>query len=219
MKKMVLLTALLVSQLLHATECCPEWAFMLKQGYFYPSSGTLRQQFHNSGSRGGYFIEGALRYRCWCGLFAELNSSYFAHKGRSIVCSIATPTCPAGCTTCGDCFKFKLPALGFGLKYFFTLDQCQCLEPFLGIGMKTFFVRVYNNSPYIPQHQKINDIGGVFSAGLLCHFCTYGLAEFFIDYQCKTVEVDCCNNCSCPSACYPLNIGGVIAGIGLGLQW
>lgn len=219
MRKIALLFCLGISQSLNTAVDQSTCMFVLKQGYFHPSSNMLRQQFKQSLSTGVYSVEGDIRYRCWRRLYAELNGSYFAHKGHAIVCNIPTPSCPATSAPCGECFKFKLPALGIGLKYFFELPCSPRIEPFIGIGMKAFFVRIHNNSAYVTRNEKINTVGGVFNVGLLCHFCTRGLLEIFVDYQHKKINPASTHTCNCPSVRYTLNISGVTAGIGIGLQW
>ena len=39
------------------------WMLALKQGYFIPQDKTLRSIFDGCGSKGGYFVEGAVRYK------------------------------------------------------------------------------------------------------------------------------------------------------------
>lgn len=129
------------------------------------------------GHSGGYFVEGAARYRLIKGLFLEANGSYFKGNGRSLVTKLSSTTfsstgavssqvpvsantgcfsscCDNSCckdTCCsnefGEKFTYKLPTFGLGLKYFH--DFCHdCWNIFAGAGMKVFFVRTNAESSY-----------------------------------------------------------------------
>jgi hypothetical protein len=189
--------------------------FSLKQGYFVPQDKNLRNIFDCHGSKGGYFIEGALRYNVWDCLYLELNSSYFSHKGRASVttisCNDSSENC---CEGCGECVKFKMPTLGFGVKYFYWFHDC--ISFFVGGGLKAFFVRIKNDSPYVQRCNNKNELGGFLHTGFM--FDVYkGLSiELFADYFGTRLERPCTD---ISSITYRLNVGGFAGGLGIGYSF
>lgn len=209
---------------------CYDWAVELKQGYFYPQDRYLRDMFKFRGSKGGYMVEGAARWRFWRGFNLELNGSYFSRQGCALVtsltstgtncscnpcgvsCNSCNVTCNANCcSSCdcnyraGECVKYKLGTAGLSLKYYFELCQHDWLVPYLGAGAKLFLVRINNCSPYVCPCEHYRKVGGVVHAGLLCRICSGFFADIFMDYLGKSINYgNCCNNScnvSCNSCC------------------
>lgn len=186
------------------------WMASVKQGYFIPQEKTLRDTFKCCGSRGGYFIEGALRYNVWNCLYLELNGSYFGRKGRAVVTTIASDdsanTC---CKSCGESVHFKMPTVGLGLKYFYWFHDC--ISFFAGGGIKGFFVRIKNDSPYVPSCDNQNAVGGFIHTGLLFDLYKGLSIELFADYLGSRLK--------CPrstaSINYKLDISGFAGGLGI----
>lgn len=212
------------------------WAFTLKNGYFYPQECVLREIFDCCGGKGGYWIEGALRYRFWKGLNAEVSGSYFKHDGIAL----------CGC----ECTEVKIPTLGLGLKYF-----CECherVEVFVGAGLRVFFYRERNCSQYVCQRVDETTVGGMVNFGVEFNVYKGFFIDLFADYNFKKLSPDgcnnnnnCCNSCStscfsgnscgtctpccspccspcgncCPSCCYKIHIGGFVGGVGIGYKF
>lgn len=220
------------------------WALTLKNGYFYPQECILREIFDRCGGKGGYWVEGAFRYRFWKGLNAEVSGSYFKHDGIAL----------CGC----ECTEVKIPTLGLGLKYF-----CECherVEIFVGAGLRVFFYRERNCSPYVCQCVDETTVGGMVNVGVEFNVYKGFFIDLFADYNFKKLCPDCCNNCCgpcgtsccgsscetcctpccspcgtccnpcgtscgspcgmcCPSCCYEIHVGGFVGGIGIGYKF
>ena len=207
-------------------ECCPQyncekkdrdWAITFKNGFFYPQDKTFRCIFDRCGSKGGYWPELALRYNCWKGMNVEASGSYFSREGRML----------GG----NECTKVKLPTLGLGLKYFMRdMDYCGCdwrdrWSFFLGAGLRLFFYREENASPFILSCIKKTTVGGMVNAGFTVKACKRFFVDLFVDYNFKKLCLDCddvcvqtdnITGCCKPSYFCKLDLGGVVAGIGLG---
>jgi hypothetical protein len=214
----------------HCCDCdnertCRNWQLIFKQGYFLPHDKTLKCMFKNDCQHaGGYYLEGAARYRLCRGLFLDLSGSWFRHRGRSVVlaksitiknsseASAETMQPAAATPTYGEPFCFKLPTFGFGLKYFYDLC-CDCVNIFAGVGGKAYFLRVTSDYPGCCKCDKSNSVGGYVGGGLqYLPFCGFTL-EGFVDYNFKTISTKKSPNCSMPTC---LNVGGLVAGIGIG---
>lgn len=204
---------------------CHRFAVELKQGYFYPQDKLLRQMFKFRGSKGGYMVEGDLRWRFWKGFNLELNGSYFSHEGCSLVTSFASTDTTCGCnpsgsccnacsTTCntnscnpcdcnyraGECIKYRLGTIGLSLKYYFELCRHEWFVPYLGAGVKMFAINIKNGSSYVPACDRRRTAGGVVHGGFLFRFCRHFFADLFVDYLARSYK--CCDSCNtCSSAC------------------
>jgi len=190
-------------------------AFTLKNGFFYPQEKVLRNIFDRKGSKGGYWIEGAVRYNFWKGLNVEASGSYFKRTGYSLCCPVtcdstccSTNCCwptscntgcnTSGCTTCRcgcECTEVKIPTLGLGLKYFW--ECCDCCEPFIGAGLRVFFYREKNSSSYVVQCVNKTAVGGMINGGIEFDICNGFFIDLFVDYNFSKL------NNSCNSCCYP----------------
>lgn len=198
---------------------CANWQLIVKQGYFMPHDKWLKFMLNSYCRRtGGYFVEGALRYRLCDALFLELNGSWFKHEGRSIVQVLSTTINgvtrrPVSTNLClGEKLCYKLPTAGLGLKYFW--DICDdCLNIFGGAGFKAFFMRSTNCSQGCCTHESQNCLGGFVGGGIQFKpFCGF-ILEGFVDYLIKTLQPSKCNN-SCR-----VDLGGLVAGVGIGYQF
>jgi hypothetical protein len=236
-------------------------AFTLKNGYFYPQEKVLRNIFDRKGSKGGYWVEGALRYNFWKGLNIEASGSYFKRSGYALCCpvtcntnystSCCNTTCcnTTGCNTecntsrCGcECTEVRIPTVGLGLKYFW--DCCDWCQLFIGAGLRIFFYREKNSSPYVVPCVSKTTAGGMVNAGIEFDVYKGFFIDLFIDYNfsklnncCKACCYPCSSPCSssctsctsfcsttsccsyCPSCCFDINLGGVVGGIGLGYKF
>jgi len=198
------------------------WAITLKNGYFYPQDKTLRNIFCRCGNKGGYWVEGAIRYNMWKGLDIEASGSYFKKDGKAI-CS-------------NDCTTVRIPTFGLGLKYFFNLgdlgDDSKFLDKlsfFLGTGMRIFFYKEENCSCFVKKCVKETKVGGMVNVGFEYNLPKNFFLDLFFDYNFKEFKPccnDCCTNCCnsldgtcCPSCFDCLKIGGLVVGIGLGYKF
>ena len=213
MKKLILLLACLSVLPLCADE--HGWMVSLKQGYFIPQEKVLRDIFSCCGSKGGYFVEGALRYNVWDCLYLELNGSYFGRKGRAVI-STTTPDnscCKQSCG-CGEGVSFKMPTIGLGLKYYWWFHDCISL--FVGGGIKGFFVKIKNDSLYVPRCDNKNAVGGFVHTGLLFDVYKGLFIELFADYLGTRLKCPCADTSSIQ---YKLNVGGFAGGLGIGYKF
>jgi len=205
----------------YSDACCEEtdrgWAITIKNGCFYPQDKTLRAIFDCCGSKGGYWLEGAVRYNFWKKMNLEASGSFFKKEGKAL---------------CSDvCTKVKLPTLGLGLKYFFRdMDYCGCDWRdrwlfFLGAGLRVFFYKEENASPYVLRCIKKTTVGGMVNAGFTVMARKHFFIDLFADYNFKKLCLDCddvcvqtdnITGCCKPSYFCKLDLGGVVAGIGLG---
>jgi outer membrane protein W len=143
----------------------------------------------------------------------EASGSYFSKDGKAL-CS-------------NECTNVKIPTFGLGLKYFFYgknynnesnfLDK---ISFFVGAGLKTFFYRENNKSPFVAQCVKKTTVGGMVNLGLEYTTKKNFFIDLFFDYNFKKLK-PCCNN-SCnecePSCRFDIDLGGLVAGIGLGYK-
>jgi len=223
------------------------WAVTLKNGYFYPQDCNLRNIFCRCGNKGGYWVEGALRYNMWKGLDIEASGSYFKKDGKAL---------------CGnDCTTVRIPTFGLGLKYFFNLGDIKNSDSkfldklyfFLGAGMRIFFYKEKNCSCYVQQCVKETKVGGMVNVGFEYDLPKNFFLDLFFDYNFKEFKpccndcccnnscctpccsssccntccnTNCCNNCcnsidgsSCPSCFDCLKIGGLVVGLGIGYKF
>jgi len=197
------------------------WAVTIKNGYFYPQDEVLRNIFCRCGGKGGYWIEGAVRYNLWKRLDIEASGSYFSKEGKALDGTTST--------------KVKIPTLGLGLKYFINFgslsNNSEILDKisfFVGAGIRIFFYREENGSDAIKRCYKKTTAGGMVNFGF--EFDVYkGLfADLFFDYNFKELKPCNCDNCRsynentgtcCPSSFADLHLGGLVAGIGLGYKF
>jgi hypothetical protein len=186
------------------------WIASLKQGYFIPQEKILRDIFNGHGSKGGYFIEGALRYNVWNCLYVELNGSYFEHKGRALVTTISSDNTYKNCSSCSECVDFKMPTVGLGLKYYWWFRND--ISFFLGGGLKGFFVHIKNDSLYVPHHDNQSSAGGFIHTGFLFNIHKGFSLELFADYLGSRIKCPWQTNTSLR---YKLNVSGFAGGIGL----
>jgi len=194
-----------------------DWAVTIKNGFFYPRDCVLRDIFCQCGSKGGYWIEGAVRYNLWKRLDIEASGSYFGKKGKAL----------CGC----ECTKVKIPTFGLGLKYFFNFGDLSDnsdwdkLSFFLGAGLRIFFYNEKNESCFVKRCYKETTVGGMVNFGFEYDVHEEIFLDLFFDYNFKKLKPCCNNNCCCtddlsgtccPSCFADLHIGGLVVGIGLG---
>jgi len=229
--------ALFCKEAKNADEEKERWAITFKNGYFYPQECTLREIFDRSGGKGGYWVEGAARCRFWKGMNVEASGSYFKRKGYAL---------------CGtECTEVKIPTLGLGLKYFFNCadfcddcsDCCKRFSLFLGAGLRVFFYRERNSSPFVIQCVDKTTVGGMVNFGIEVDIWKGLFLDLFVDYNFRKLSLgrgdfcnscgSCCNPCCtpctttssasfdscCPSCCFDIHVGGVVGGIGLGYKF
>jgi len=187
-------------------------ALTVKNGYFYPQEDVLRDIFDRNGSKGGYWVEGALRYNFWKGLNVEASGSYFKRKGYALCSPCSTTCCDTSCCctpcwTCTtnscnnccsscECTEVKIPTFGLGLKYFFECTKH--IEFFVGAGLRLFFYHEQNYSPYVQQCVDKTVPGGMVNAGIEFNVYKGFFIDIFADYNFGKLNLDCCNN-----SCYP----------------
>ena len=193
---------------------------MLKQGYFWSQEESLREMFDCSGGKGGYYVEGEYRYNIYRDFYLNVSAAYFGRSGCALVCP--TLCCDDDC--CEDCcsdncgkssFKLKMPMIGLGAKYFWELRDK--VDIFVGAGLRCFFLRIDNCSPYVPSCDSKNRVGGAVNAGVLVSPYKNFVMELFFDYLFGKVKCDCSSSCS--SIDYGLELGGPVVGLGLGVQF
>ena len=191
------------------------WMVSLKQGYFVPQEKVLRDIFSCSGSKGGYFVEGALRYNVWDELYLELNGSYFGRKGHALIIPTSTSgSCGQHSCGCGECVSVKIPTVGFVVKYYWWFRDY--VSAFLGGGIKGFFVKIHNDSPYVNQCDNKNAVGGFVHTGLLFDVYKGLFFELFADYLGTRLKCPCADTSSVQ---YKLNVGGFAGGVGIGYKF
>lgn len=203
-------------------ECCNCgcWGFTFKNGFFYPQDSLLRNIFNRCGRKGGYWVEGAMRYNFWRGLNVEVSGSYFKHRGIALCgddcCRIrcSSKSCTSCCSSsayttttstsstacqCGcECTQVKLPTVGVGLKYFF--DCCDCWSFFVGGGLRVFFYKERNYSPYVADVKK-NQVGAMVTAGVEFDLCHCVFLDIFVDYNYAKIKPCDKDRCSTDKCC------------------
>ncbi|MFC1841621.1 hypothetical protein ACFLYA_00955 [Candidatus Dependentiae bacterium] len=197
-----------------------DWAITIKNGYFHPRDKVLRCIFDRCGKKGGYWFEGAVRRNVWKRLDVEASGSYFRKEGKAL---------------CGtECTRVSIPTFGLGLKYFFSRRDCSCcidkFSFFVGTGLRVFFYKEKNGSPFVNPCFKKTTAGGMVNVGFEYDVREHFLINLFFDYNFKKLkpcDKNCCNqNCDpyrtgiltscCPSYFCNVDLGGFVFGIGLG---
>jgi hypothetical protein len=195
----------LISSVAMAHRDCGEksgWAILVKDGVFYPQESILRSIFERNGSNSVLnWFEGIVRYQ-FCRHWAlEASGSYAEHKGIAL---------------CGDeCTKVQLPTFGLGLKCFFGC--CDRIQFFLGAGLRLFCYREFDDSPYVAPCIKENVVGGMVNSGVEVTICRGFLIDIFLDYNFKQLKAKC-DPCY-PNPRCPIELGGLVAGLGIGYKF
>lgn len=136
------------------------WDFQARESYYYPTSSKVRKIYPNISE---FQLE--LSYQpcgnIWGGW---IEGGYVSKKGKSIGSDNHT--------------QLKLYPLSAGIKYLFV--SCKWTV-YIGAGLAYSFLRIKNDSPYVPKFSKANRVGGVGKIGFDYHigFLTLG---GFIDY-------------------------------------
>ena len=194
MKKFAFLLILFLPAFLKS-ECCitPEF----KASYYRFNSSVLRDIYGS----GGALIQGEINYKIWCNYYLFADVGYLKKSGKSLGCH--EDTC------------IRIVPISGGMKYRFCFNEC--LDFYLGAGLRYFNVNIHNDSDFVRRHVCANGVGGVFSGGLYYKFCNCLVFNPFIEYSCKCYGFNESNkDCACNIRRHDLDVSGFSFGAGIG---
>lgn len=182
MKKIIFFLLILFPSLHSA-----EWMTELRMGYFYPTSSIFREIYKSGGIEGEIEVlkDFENHWKAWG------NINYFRKNGHSIGLHDKT--------------TIDLIPITFGLKYQFL--ECNCISPYLGIGVGYTIANVKNHSDFVKKHVVKAAPGFVIKSGAYINLTNDILLDIFADYYYQEMHFYIPKN---------RNIGGLRIGLGLG---
>ena len=135
----------------------------VKVSYFYSTNADFKNIYSSGG--GLYRLETSLE--AYKNLYPFLSVGYFETSGHSQ--GQQSPT------------KLKMVPISPGLKYFFL--EKKKLRPYLGAGILTSYLHIYNDSPYVIKVQSKWGVGGLFQGGFIAYITRSFIIDGFIDYS------------------------------------
>lgn len=169
----------------------PLLLLQLRAGYFYPASPIMRNIYHHGGAE----LEAEAGLYLYRNVNAWVNFNYFHRHGRSFgLCNSTT---------------VNMYPLSFGLKYDIHLTDRVAL--YLGAGASCSFIGIRDNSPFGFHRSRNSNTrwGAVGKSGFLFHLTDHLFMDVFADgYYTRAKLVGTMHN-----------IGGLRAGVGLGVSF
>lgn len=175
------------------------WFLEFKLGYFYFQDKRARKIYDN----GGFIFRTEADYHFFDSLLLWLEGSYFAKNGPSLGFERLST-------------KFETGTITLGLKGIYSGKYCAFYG---GAGPRLFFLSVRNRSQYVKYRQHFVGIGGGITTGLLIFPWDRSLGYFdiFLDYALKSCHFSSDGKSSFVR--HKVAIGGLSAGLGLGLRF
>jgi hypothetical protein len=158
-----------------------------KAAYFNPTSSSFRSVYSGGGM---YSLEATAR--AWRQFYGWGSVGYFGRNGSSV--------------GLGNSAHIQMVPFGIGAKY---IACCDCIKPYIGLGMLVTYVNLHNDSPFVTHKQHKWGVGGIVKGGLLIDLPCCWFADLFADYNYTKVHF------SSGTA----NISGYSAGVGLGYKF
>lgn len=169
-----------------------EWSAEGRVGYYYPHSHLVRKIYS-----GG--IEGELQglgtfYNNWQ---AWVNVGYFSRRGRSLGLNDRT--------------DIRLLPVSLGMNY--TFLPCSCISPYFGLGVSYTTLTIDNHADINKNHLSKAATGLVLKSGIYADLPCNFFLDLYVDYYYQEVHLH---------SKYErrhIDIGGLIAGLGLGYHF
>ena len=202
MKKGVLSLLLLLSTVGNANLSNPI-IVEFRPNYFLPSSETLNDIYHTGGI--DYQLTGTIPLyqgptfwaRCFSAWWAV---DYFDKTGKS--------------EELGTLSHITMVPITLGLKYTRVKGR---LRPYLGLGMRYWFVNISNQTTSMMSKTNKNGIGGVGETGLLFFVHKYWTLDLFSSYSYKKFGPPTVTEPNIETT--TLQVGGWNFGGGIGFKW
>lgn len=170
-------------------------SFKGRVAYFYPQSHLLRDVYHHGGLEPQ--IEAAISVYNKLSVWA--NFSPFWRHGSSM--GLNTPT------------SIQIYPLSAGLKYGFQVAKRT--EFYLGVGPSFSWTILCDHSPYVQPRVVKTNWGVIGKSGIALHFDSGLFLDFFADYSYGKISPVVQEGVQSQS----VNIGGLSAGLGLGVDF
>lgn len=104
--------------------------------------------------------------------------------------------------------------LTLGMKYAYSRG---IWRPYVGVGMKYWFVNIHNHSKYVMKHTNVSGMGGVAEGGFLVFLGKYWNLDFYTSYSFKEFKAP--HSKSSNIEMTDLQVGGWNFGAGIGVKW
>lgn len=153
---------------------CTSSVIEARGAYMRPNSDRLRKIYGNAWFDFG--LEGS--YAFWKYFLAWIDAEYTFNYGETLGGNEPT--------------DISIFPLSFGLK---AALHYGCLQPYVGLGPKFFFVWVYNNSFILEQKENFSAVGGVAKFGTYFFPCDRIALSVFLDYSFARKTF---SSCTCP---------------------
>ncbi|MEI8365274.1 MAG: hypothetical protein WCF65_02550 [Parachlamydiaceae bacterium] len=183
-------------------ECIP-FTIDARLSYFWPESSSFRE-FYGNGTV-DYQLTGTIPVYQGCSfLLRGLNlwwaADYIENSGHS--------------QGLGNKTKIKMEPVTAGLKWVYPHSW---LRPYIGIGLKYYFLQVHNTSDFVKEHISRNGPGCIAETGIQIFSCNHIMGDLFLSYSFKQFGA--------PSNHLPnvtttgLDVSGINIGGGIGFQF
>lgn len=191
----IVFITLFTCSLVHGMEATIE----VRTAAFYHTSKQYRDIYGDWDP--SYQVEVSVSCNCCYALWA--NFSWFQSHGRSVSLNNCSSVIP--CTDCSgsDNTKAEVGNLSFGIKFPFCI--CECLLGYVGIGPSIGYIRI-NNDGFDDSSKYA--FGVIVKTGLNYYITQCLFLDLFVDYLYEPVHFDT-----------QIDIGGLMAGVGLGLRF
>jgi outer membrane protein W len=176
--------------------------------YFRPSSSLLRSIYGNAGVN--YQLTGtvALTSFFYENSYDSLNGvnfwwavDYFAKNGLSLgEDQVKT--------------SFSMVPVTAGLKY---IHPSKSLRPYIGLGLRYFFIQTSNNSEFVQKNINKSVLGGVVEGGVLFPLYKNFLLDIFAAYS--QAKLPAPSNAQSNVRTTSLQVGGLNAGVGVSYEF
>jgi hypothetical protein len=179
--------------------CEKKWYFEIKPGYFYFTDADMREFFGN----GGFTFRAETGCKIWGPLNVWVDGGYFQKDGRAIG---------------GDeKLEIKLASitLGFKLIHYFHPR----IAVYAGAGPRLVMMMMKNHSPFVRGDDNEIGIGGGFDAGVWLFPIPKWknvFLDLFADYSWKKMKIE---PDEISSDDFDVDVGGISAGLGLGVRF
>lgn len=166
-----------------------ETSLEFRTAAFLPTSNLFKKIYSDCGV--SYQLEASTHdmYR-----YVDLwsNFDWFSKKGKTD--GFSDPT------------RVNIGTFSLGIKFPYHLSKN--LKPYVGIGASFAGIWLKNNTPCTDENVSKVSVGGILKSGIYYYFLKNVFIDAFVDYSYQPVHFD--NN---------IDIGGVKAGLGLGVQF
>jgi opacity protein-like surface antigen len=171
------------------------FAFEARGGYFLPAAKAIRDVYKS----GGMEPEIEASARIYKDLRAWTNFNAFLRTGHSEGLNSFT--------------SIQIYPLSLGLKY--NIKLFNSFNMYLGVGPNFTWVKIHDHSPYVKEYVYKTAWGVVGKSGFIYQFVRNAFFDLFADYSYSKIGAVSKEGVESDS----LNVGGLRAGLGLGISF